>query len=62
VKQFFSAVLLLVVSVMPTYADEYRPAYLELTQTTSDIFDMLWKVPAKGKSQRFMSIYPMMLL
>lgn len=33
-------------------ADEYRPAYLELTQTSSDVFDMLWKVPAKGQGER----------
>lgn len=37
---------------VPAHADEYRPAYLELNQTTPEIFRMLWKVPAKGKGQR----------
>jgi len=34
-------------------AHEVRPAYLELRQTSSDTFDMLWKVPARGADQRF---------
>lgn len=29
-------------------AHEVRPAYLELTQTSTDTFDVLWKVPARG--------------
>jgi len=33
-------------------ADEYRPAYLELRQTSEDIFDLLWKVPARGQDMR----------
>jgi hydrogenase/urease accessory protein HupE len=35
-----------------SFADEYRPAYLELKQTAPDVFNMLWKVPAKGQNQR----------
>ncbi len=35
-----------------SFADEYRPAYLELKQTTPDVFSMLWKVPAKGENKR----------
>ena len=33
-------------------ADEYRPAYLEFKQTSETVFEMLWKVPVKGKGQR----------
>jgi hydrogenase/urease accessory protein HupE len=31
----------------PAQADEYRPAYLELKQKQAEVFDMLWKVPAR---------------
>ena len=34
-------------------AHEVRPAYLELTQTSEDTFDVLWKVPARGGDMRF---------
>lgn len=37
-------------------ADEYRPAYLEFKQTSTNDFDMLWKVPAKGQTKR-LSLY-----
>ena len=33
-------------------AHEVRPAYLELTQTDPDVFDVLWKVPAMGNGLR----------
>ncbi len=32
----------------PVYADVIRPAYLELTEISSDNWDLLWKVPANG--------------
>jgi hydrogenase/urease accessory protein HupE len=34
-------------------AHEVRPAYLELRQTGPQIYDVLWKVPARGEDQRF---------
>ena len=34
------------------HADEYRPAYLEITQSDTDRFDVLWKVPARGEDKR----------
>ncbi|MCH7546381.1 MAG: HupE/UreJ family protein [Planctomycetes bacterium] len=34
-------------------AHEVRPGYLELKQTSSDTFDVGWKVPARGENQRF---------
>jgi hydrogenase/urease accessory protein HupE len=33
-------------------ADVYRPAFLELTQTSKNNFDLLWKVPVNGQGQR----------
>ena len=30
----------------PSYADDFRPAYLQLTQTSNTTYDVLWKVPA----------------
>ena len=43
---------LFTVSFSLSFADEYRPAYLELTQSDIDTYDMLWKVPAKGVDKR----------
>jgi len=40
--------LLLLAGVEAVRAHELRPAYLELRQTQSDTFDVLWKVPARG--------------
>jgi len=37
-------VLYLLIPAAP--ADEFRPAYLQLTQTAPDQYDVLWKVPA----------------
>jgi hypothetical protein len=33
-------------------AHEVRPAYLELRQTDTDTYDVLWKVPARGDNMR----------
>ena len=33
-------------------AHEVRPAYLELRQTGTDTYDVLWKVPARGDNMR----------
>jgi hydrogenase/urease accessory protein HupE len=37
------------------HADVFRPAYLELRQRTTDIYEVLWKVPAQGDMR--MSLY-----
>jgi len=34
------------------FAHELRPAYLELSQTGGDTFDVLWKVPGSGDDMR----------
>ncbi len=38
--------MLLVPWVLPAHADEFRPAYLQLTQTSADSYAVLWKSPA----------------
>ena len=40
--------LLALASAPASFAHEVRPAYLELTQTDAETFDVLWKVPARG--------------
>ena len=39
-------ILLVVLSGIPAMADEFRPAYLQLTQIDATRYDVLWKVPA----------------
>lgn len=38
--------LLLALLASPAAADEFKPAYLQLTERGGDSFDVLWKVPA----------------
>jgi len=33
-------------------ADVFRPAYLELRQTSAETYDVMWKVPAQGETLR----------
>lgn len=40
------ACLLLLLFAAPLLADEFRPAYLQLTQTGPKTYDVLWKLPA----------------
>jgi len=51
-NRFFVCLVLLALNAIPAGADEYRPAYLELKQTNTDTFEMLWKVPARGSDKR----------
>ena len=34
-----------------SFADEIRPAYLEIKESSKDIYSVLWKVPAKGNKK-----------
>ena len=36
----------------PALSDELRPGYLELRQTTSDTYNLLFKIPARGDELR----------
>ncbi len=37
---------LLLTAIVPCRADEFKPAYLQLTQLDPDTYDVLWKIPA----------------
>jgi HupE / UreJ protein len=39
-------VALLLAAIVPGRADEFKPAYLQLTQLDPETYDVLWKVPA----------------
>src|SRR5215203_5688558 len=43
-------VALLSTALVPARADEFKPAYLQLTQLDQDTYDVLWKVPAIDES------------
>ena len=51
-KQDLLALFLLLTSAFGAAAHEVRPAYLELRQTETDTYDVLWKVPARGDNMR----------
>jgi len=42
----FVIVALLFTATVPGRADEFKPAYLQLTQLDQDTYDVLWKIPA----------------
>ena len=54
--RWFIISLLYGFSIATTYADEYRPAYLELQQSSAGVYEVLWKVPARGADKR-LSLY-----
>lgn len=44
------AMALLSYAVAPARADEFKPAYLQLTQLDQETYDVLWKIPAIDES------------
>lgn len=48
--RLLAAVLALTAS--PLCGHEMRPAYLEIREATPGVFDVVWKVPARGDNQR----------
>ena len=46
------AVALMLTAATAVRADVFRPAYLELRQTSADTYDVMWKVPAQGDTLR----------
>lgn len=49
-KRIITSLVLLLLSGL-TVADEIRPGYLELIESSQNIFSVLWKVPAKGNKK-----------
>ena len=43
-------VALLLAGIVRARADEFKPAYLQLTQLDRETYDVLWKVPAIDES------------
>jgi hydrogenase/urease accessory protein HupE len=48
----FLLALILAASVCVAHADEFRPAYLEISAVAAETYDILWKVPAAGGDRR----------
>ena len=49
-RRVLSSLILLACFAPRGYADEFRPAYLQLTQRDEATYDVLWKVPALDES------------
>lgn len=49
-KRLLMFLLLCFGMAWPTYADEFKPAYLQLTQIDAQTYDVLWKVPALNET------------
>lgn len=45
-------VIVFLFASVPIWADEIRPAYLQLTEVQPNVFSVLWKVPARAGNQR----------
>jgi len=54
------ALLLLIGIAHPVAADEFRPAYLQLSQLDATTYDVLWKIPAlnENTSLRLKPVFP----
>ena len=49
-------VLLMFFGQPQVFADEIRPAYLEVSEKSPDLFSLLWKVPAKGDKKLSLAV------
>lgn len=48
IKYILLSALIYIASTGTSFADEIRPAYLEIKENTNNLYSVLWKVPAKG--------------
>ena len=46
------AITIVLTGAVAVHADVFRPAYLELRQTSAETYDVMWKVPAQGGTLR----------
>ena len=51
-KRILLCVVFFALSADPAPAHESRPAYLEFQQTSDNNYDVVWKVPARGREMR----------
>jgi len=56
-RSFIRLVLLVTLLLTPAIlsAHEMRPAYLQITETAPEVYDIMWKVPARGDKR--LSLY-----
>ncbi len=57
IKHGLFSVLVYIASIGTSFADEIRPAYLEIKENASDLYSVLWKVPSKGDKK--LSLQPL---
>lgn len=50
--------LLILIFFSVTFADEIRPAFLELTQKSETSYNVLWKKPSQGEAQSTLKLEP----
>ena len=51
-RRWTVAIALVLAAATTVRADVFRPAYLELRQTGTETYDVMWKVPAQGDTLR----------
>ncbi|HKY95173.1 MAG TPA: HupE/UreJ family protein [Kiloniellales bacterium] len=42
--------------ILPAQAHEVRPAYLEIREEASEVYEVLWKVPARGEARLALAV------
>ncbi len=52
-KRFLLLFILVIAFAHAAWSHEVRPAYLEIRQTSTETYDILWKVPGQGDNMRF---------
>ncbi len=57
IKNSLFFLLIYIASISTSFADEIRPAYLEIKENASNLYSVLWKVPAKGDKK--LSLQPL---
>ena len=51
-RRWAVAIALVLTGATAVRADVFRPAYLELRETSAETYDVMWKVPAQGDTLR----------
>ena len=57
IKHSLFSALIYIASIGTSFADEIRPAYLEIKENTNNLYSVLWKVPSKGDKK--LSLQPL---
>lgn len=57
IKHGLFSVLIFFASISTSFADEIRPAYLEIKENANNLYSVLWKIPSKGDKK--LSLQPL---